>query len=61
MVNAKEDLKARQQKNKKSLFASDAEEFMALGANSSGRAGAARFYGLFWQGRIVGRLYCVSS
>ena len=30
MVNAKEDLKARQQKNKKSLFASDAEEFMAL-------------------------------
>ena len=30
MVNAKEDLKARQQKNKKSLFANDAEEFMAL-------------------------------
>jgi len=30
MVNAKEDLKARQEKNKKSLFASDAEEFMAL-------------------------------
>ena len=30
MTNAKEDLKARQQKNKKSLFASDAEEFMAL-------------------------------
>ena len=30
MVNAKEDLKSRQQKNKKSLFASDAEEFMAL-------------------------------
>ena len=30
MVNAKEDLKLRQQKNKKSLFASDAEEFMAL-------------------------------
>ena len=30
MVNCKEDLKARQQKNKKSLFASDAEEFMAL-------------------------------
>ncbi|MDB9876202.1 hypothetical protein OAC75_01330 [Pseudomonadales bacterium] len=30
MVNAKEDLKARQAKNKKSLFASDAEEFMAL-------------------------------
>jgi hypothetical protein len=30
MVNAKEDLKARQQKNKKSLFSSDAEEFMAL-------------------------------
>jgi hypothetical protein len=30
MTNAKEDLKARQQKNKKSLFSSDAEEFMAL-------------------------------
>lgn len=30
MVNAKEDLKARQEKNKKSLFSSDAEEFMAL-------------------------------
>jgi hypothetical protein len=30
MVNAKEDLKARQQKNKKSLFSSDIEEFMAL-------------------------------
>ena len=30
ITNAKEDLKARQQKNKKSLFASDAEEFMAL-------------------------------
>jgi hypothetical protein len=30
MVNAKEDLKLRQQKNKKSLFSSDAEEFMAL-------------------------------
>jgi hypothetical protein len=30
MTNAKEDLKARQQKNKKSLFASDAEEFIAL-------------------------------
>jgi hypothetical protein len=30
MVNAKEDLKSRQQRNKKSLFASDAEEFMAL-------------------------------
>ena len=30
MVGAKEDIKARQQKNKKSLFASDAEEFMAL-------------------------------
>jgi len=30
MVNCKEDIKARQQKNKKSLFASDAEEFMAL-------------------------------
>ena len=30
MVGAKEDLKARQQKNKKSLFASDADEFMAL-------------------------------
>lgn len=30
MVNCKEDLKARQQKNRKSLFASDAEEFMAL-------------------------------
>ena len=30
MVNCKEDLKARQQKNKKSLFSSDAEEFMAL-------------------------------
>jgi len=30
MVNAKEDLKSRQEKNKKSLFASDAEEFMAL-------------------------------
>ena len=30
MVNAKEDLKARQQKNKKSLFANDIEEFMAL-------------------------------
>jgi len=30
MVNAKEDLKVRQQKNKKSLFANDAEEFMAL-------------------------------
>ena len=30
MVNAKEDLKSRQQKNKKSLFANDAEEFMAL-------------------------------
>tara|TARA_R110000765_G_scaffold4167_2_gene13293 strand:+ start:3003 stop:3437 length:435 start_codon:yes stop_codon:yes gene_type:complete len=30
MVNAKEELKTRQQKNKKSLFASDAEEFMAL-------------------------------
>ena len=30
MINAKEDLKARQEKNKKSLFASDAEEFMAL-------------------------------
>jgi hypothetical protein len=30
MTNAKEDLKLRQQKNKKSLFASDAEEFMAL-------------------------------
>jgi hypothetical protein len=27
---------------------------MALGANSSGRAGAARFYGLFWQGRTCG-------
>jgi hypothetical protein len=61
MVNAKEDLKARQQKNKKSLFASDAEEFMALGADSKGRARAARFYGLLWQSRIVGRLYCVSS
>jgi hypothetical protein len=30
MVNAKEDLKARQAKNKKSLFANDIEEFMAL-------------------------------
>ena len=30
MVNAKEDLKARQEKNKKSLFANDIEEFMAL-------------------------------
>jgi len=30
MVNAKEDLKTRQEKSKKSLFASDAEEFMAL-------------------------------
>ena len=30
MTNAKEDLKARQQKNKKSLFSSDIEEFMAL-------------------------------
>jgi hypothetical protein len=30
MVNAKENLKARQQKNKKSLFSSDIEEFMAL-------------------------------
>ena len=30
MTNAKEDLKSRQQRNKKSLFASDAEEFMAL-------------------------------
>jgi hypothetical protein len=30
MVNCKEDIKARQQKNKKSLFSSDAEEFMAL-------------------------------
>lgn len=30
MVGAKEELRARQQKNKKSLFASDAEEFMAL-------------------------------
>ena len=30
MVNAKEDLKTRQQKNKKSLFSSDIEEFMAL-------------------------------
>ena len=30
MVNCKEDLKARQQKNKASLFANDAEEFMAL-------------------------------
>ena len=30
MTNAKEDLKARQQKNKASLFANDAEEFMAL-------------------------------
>ena len=30
MVNAKEDLKSRQQRNKKSLFANDAEEFMAL-------------------------------
>lgn len=30
MVNAKEDLKSRQQKNKKSLFSSDIEEFMAL-------------------------------
>ena len=30
MVGAKEDLKARQQKNKKSLFSSDIEEFMAL-------------------------------
>ena len=30
MVNAKEDLKVRQQKNKKSLFSSDIEEFMAL-------------------------------
>ena len=30
MVNAKEDLKIRQEKSKKSLFASDAEEFMAL-------------------------------
>jgi hypothetical protein len=54
MVNAKEDLKVRQQKNKKSLFSSDAEEFMALGANSSGRARAARFYAISWQSRIVG-------
>ena len=30
MVNAKEDLKIRQEKSKKSLFASDAEEFAAL-------------------------------
>ena len=30
MVNAKEDLKLRQQKNTKSLFASAAEAFMAL-------------------------------
>jgi hypothetical protein len=30
MVNAKEDLKIRQEKSKNSLFASDAEEFMAL-------------------------------
>ena len=30
MVGAKEDIKTRQQKNKKSLFANDAEEFMAL-------------------------------
>ena len=30
MVGAKEDLKLRQEKNKKSLFSSDAEEFMAL-------------------------------
>ena len=30
MVNCKEDIKARQQKNKKSLFSSDIEEFMAL-------------------------------
>ena len=30
MVGAKEDLKLRQEKNKKSLFANDAEEFMAL-------------------------------
>ena len=30
MVNAKEDLKIRQEKSKKSLFSSDAEEFMAL-------------------------------
>ena len=30
MTNAKEDLKSRQQRNKKSLFANDAEEFMAL-------------------------------
>jgi hypothetical protein len=30
MVGAKEDLKLRQQKNKKSLFANDIEEFMAL-------------------------------
>ena len=30
MVNAKEDLKLKQDKSKKSLFASDAEEFMAL-------------------------------
>jgi hypothetical protein len=35
MVNCKEDLKARQQKNKKSLFASDAEDFMVY----FGRAG----------------------
>ena len=61
MTNAKEDLKARQEKNKKSLFASDAEEFMALGANQEGRARVTRFHGLLRQSRIMGRFYNLPS
>jgi hypothetical protein len=62
MTNAKEDLKARQQKNKKSLFASDAEEFMALGADQARAEQELQdFMVYFGQGRIVGRFYNLPS
>jgi hypothetical protein len=51
---AKEDLKARQQKNKKSLFASDAEEFMALEQIAKAEEELKDFHGLLWASWIVG-------
>jgi hypothetical protein len=61
MVNAKEDLKLRQQKNKKSLFSSDAEEFMALEQIAKAEEELKDFMVYFGRAGSVGRLYNLSG
>jgi hypothetical protein len=61
MVNCKEDLKARQQKNKKSLFSSDAEEFMALEQIAKAEQELQDFMVYYGTSRIMGRFYNLPS